>query len=221
MRSLQSELTDLYIVGVFFYMKLYTDGGSQGKMVVYPDGSQDYSGTLRFSRYVADHFNLEDCNYCENGGSNHRIARNLLEDISGYDAFIIYMTKKMRTEYHDGKKWIGVRADTVKQELKEQWDRYYKEIYSEKGALMEEKMQYNLIRLLLKETGKPYLIIDGTFCPLRINWKYMRQDKFFYKGHFTPLGHQVIANDLIHRMSSSTPSLARSEVMQCNPPSQK
>ena len=200
-------------------MKLYTDGGSLGKMVVYPDDTQDYTGNLRFSRYVADYFNLEDCNFSENGGSNHRIARNLLEDISGYDAFIIIMCPMMRTEYYN-KKWIGVRADTHKRELREQWDRYYKEIYSKEGALMEEKMHYNLIRLLLKETGKPYLIFEGG-SPLKINWNYMKQDKFFYMGHFTPLGHQVIANDLIHRMSSSTPSLEMSDVMQCNPPSQK
>ena len=94
-------------------MKLYTDGGSLGKMVVYPDDTQDYTGNLRFSKYVAEYFNLEDCNYSENGGSNHRIARNLLEDISGYDAFIIVMCPMMRTEYYD-KKWIGVRQTQLR-----------------------------------------------------------------------------------------------------------
>ena len=201
-------------------MKLYTNSGSLGKMVVYHDGTQDYSGEMTWTHLVAKHFNFEDCNYCMNGGSNHRIARHLLEDdISQYDAFIIGMTPKMRTEYYNGE-WIGVRADTTKQELKEQWDLYFKEIYSEEGVVVEEKMHYHLIRLLLKETGKPYIIFEGA-APLTINWNYMSQHGFFYKGHFTPAGHQVIANDLIQRMSSSTPSLATSDVMQCRPPSQK
>ena len=91
-------------------MKIYFDGCSYTR----GDELSDPEKT-RFSKIIANKLNSIDYNFAISGGSNRRIARNLLEkDLSQYDIFIIQFTKILRTEYYNGVRWIKVKYPEFK-----------------------------------------------------------------------------------------------------------
>ena len=85
-------------------MKIYFDGCS----FTYGSELKDRLKS-RYSRLLCDHFDAEEYNIARGGGSNRRIARNLLEhDLSQYDMVVLQMTKRQRTEYYSYGHWQRV-----------------------------------------------------------------------------------------------------------------
>ena len=225
--------------------RIYSDGCSWTRIVASRHEQKlmkiepDWDGKRRWSRLVSNHFGGEDCNHSIIAGSNHRIARNLCNnDLSQYDMFLICMTNRMRTEYHNGRGWQKVKFDNFhpknpredhtfmgaedrheKQKYYDFWKQYYRDIYTEEYGIQDEKMCYNLIRLLLKETGKPYIIFSYSKlgkppCPLWINHKFISQHE--HHGHSNQEGHKHIANDIITRLENKDLIWKTSNVMIAN-----
>ena len=81
-------------------MKIYFDGCSNtwGAELQNPQQS-------RYSKLVCDYFGAEEYNIALQGGSNMRLARNILDhDLSEYDMFVIQFTHKVRGEWYDNVK---------------------------------------------------------------------------------------------------------------------
>ena len=135
-------------------MKIYFDGCS----FTYGSDLRDNLRT-RYSRLVCNHYNAIEYNLAKGGGSNRRIARNLLEhDLSEYDIIILQMTKRQRTEYYDGE-WKRVGLNKVlRKNVENFWMTYYKDIYTEEYGITDEKIYYNLFRSMLKD--KPHVILS-------------------------------------------------------------
>ena len=164
-------------------MKIYFDGCS----FTYGSELKDRLKS-RYSRLLCDHFDAEEYNIAKGGGSNRRIARNLLEhDLSQYDMVVLQMTKRQRTEYYSHKHWQRVSwAKVVRNGImsrknntsskhwgraerddgnyeryvkdRDFWETYYRDIYNDEYGKSDEKIYYNLFKGLLR--NKPHVILS-------------------------------------------------------------
>tara|TARA_B100000927_G_C16406711_1_gene445625 strand:- start:390 stop:935 length:546 start_codon:yes stop_codon:yes gene_type:complete len=178
-------------------MKIYFDGCSYTR----GDELSDPEKT-RFSKIIANKLNSIDYNFAISGGSNRRIARNLLEkDLSQYDIFIIQFTKILRTEYYNGVRWIKVKYPEFKNNkfrmggkglphhVIEFWKEYYNRYYHDMYGETDKKICYHAIKNLLH--GKKYLMLDID------QLKDMVGDNRAIGGHPDKKGHEIIAQYIL------------------------
>jgi len=72
------------------------------------------------------------------------------------------MTYNQRTEFHQDNEWKKVKIpmhwkNPKDLKYKDFWDRYYRDIYSEKYGSIDEHVYYNFFRSFLKD--KPHIIM--------------------------------------------------------------
>tara|TARA_B100001250_G_C19503770_1_gene658601 strand:+ start:116 stop:664 length:549 start_codon:yes stop_codon:yes gene_type:complete len=177
-------------------MKIYFDGCS----FTYGNGLKDKLRT-RYSQLVCNHYGAEEYNIARGGGSNHRIARNLLSaDLSEYDMVVLQMTKRQRTEYCDGGDWKRVGLGNVMRKRdNEFWMTYYKDIYSDTYGIADEKIYYNLFRGMLRD--KPHVILSIEEEPsvpvdFHIGKNIPRVDGNRSNRHPNEEGHQLICEGI-------------------------
>ena len=145
-------------------MKIYFDGCS------HTWGSELTDLNSRYSKIICNHYDAEEYNIAERGGSDKRMVRNLLEhDLTQYDMFVIQMTGKDRTEYYHDGKWKKVNWNTifykvdykgnesVPKEIKQTWYDYYTLIHTEELADSNQLINYTVIKGLIEH--KPHVII--------------------------------------------------------------
>lgn len=148
-------------------MKIYFDGCSNtwGAELQNPQQS-------RYSKLVCDYFGAEEYNIALRGGSNMRLARNILDhDLSEYDMFVIQFTHKVRGEWYDNvnNRWLKIerepkdfdKNDERKKSIKQAWKLYHKEIYTDELGSLNSRIYYNLIKHMLKD--KPLVTLGIEF----------------------------------------------------------
>tara|TARA_B100000686_G_scaffold311283_1_gene354754 strand:+ start:150 stop:758 length:609 start_codon:yes stop_codon:yes gene_type:complete len=118
----------------------------------------------RYSKLLCNELRAEECNFAIPGGSTRRVARHMIgHDMSQYALIIVQMTYNQRTEFYQDNEWKKVKIpmrwrnpeDLIKYE--DFWDRYYRDIYSEKYGSIDEHVYYNFFRSFLKD--KPHIIM--------------------------------------------------------------
>ncbi len=192
-------------------MKIYFDGCSNtwGAELETPELS-------RYSRLVSDHFGAEEHNIARRGGSDKRVLRNLLEtDLSEFDYIIVQMTCKNRTEYwcDNKKRWMGINLDSIKRKGVERklnrsffWIDYFKHVYTDKLASINQLTYYHAMRNVLKD--KKHIIIGingwGHVIQAPVDMKFTNfkcNNSIKYEtaphGHVTKEGHKRIAEEII------------------------
>tara|TARA_B100000427_G_scaffold178826_1_gene148805 strand:+ start:37 stop:642 length:606 start_codon:yes stop_codon:yes gene_type:complete len=117
----------------------------------------------RYSRLLCNELRAEECNFAIPGGSTRRVARHMIgHDMSQYALVIVQMTYNQRTEFHQDNEWKKVKIpmhwkNPKDLKYKDFWDRYYRDIYSEKYGSIDEHVYYNFFRSFLKD--KPHIIM--------------------------------------------------------------
>ena len=185
-------------------MKIYFDGCS------HTWGSELTDLNSRYSKIICNHYDAEEYNIAERGGSDKRMVRNLLEhDLTQYDMFVIQMTGKDRTEYYHDGKWKKVNWNTifykvdykgnesVPKEIKQTWYDYYTLIHTEELADSNQLINYTVIKGLIEH--KPHVIIGiDNSDKLPLNFSYNKDLPRAKGGHPSELGHNKIASDIIN-----------------------
>ena len=192
-------------------MKIYFDGCSNtwGAELAEPEES-------RYSRLVSEHFGAEEHNIARRGGSDKRVLRNLLEtDLSEFDYIIVQMTCKNRTEYwcDNKKRWMGINLDSILRKGVERklngsffWIDYFKHVYTDKLANINQLTYYHAMRNVLKD--KKHIIIGingwGHVIQAPVDMKFTNfkcNNSIKYEpaphGHVTKEGHKIIAEVII------------------------
>ena len=176
---------------------------------------------LRFSKLVSDHFGVDEYNISHGGCGNHRIVRELLmckRHISEFDAAVIQMTPRWRTEYHDGKKWERVMVPSRKcrpsskhwletnlasQKVEKEFWRNYFRIHSDEFFLTNERMYQITIQSHCKAYGVP-LIMLGRSQSSDLEFEFCFDEPWISKapdGHPSEEGHRQIADRLISMLT--------------------
>ena len=192
-------------------MKIYFDGCSNtwGAELAEPEES-------RYSRLVSEHFGAEEHNIARRGGSDKRVVRNLLEtDLSEFDYIIVQMTCKNRTEYwcDNKKRWMSINLDSIKRKGVERklngsffWIDYFKHVYTDKLANINQLTYYHAMRNVLKDKKHLIIGINGwghvTQVPVDLKFTNFKCiDSIEYKtaplGHVNEEGHKIIAEEII------------------------
>jgi|9_EtaG_2_1085328.scaffolds.fasta_scaffold10186_3 lysophospholipase L1-like esterase len=187
-------------------MKIYFDGCS----ITYGKELSDIP-KQRYSKLVCDKLQAEEYNIAANGGSNHRIMRNLVDNLGKFDMYIIQMTKRMRLEWYD-ERYVGQDDKWGKREWQrvryppsphttgntEFWERYYKEIYHDEFGKSDEKIYYHSIRALLQNV--PHVLLwAGHYkfdLPVDLSYGYKVLPRA-ERGHPNEKGHYIIYSDII------------------------
>ena len=172
---------------------------------------------LRFSRLVSDHFDVMEYNVSHGGSSNHRIVRELLMNdrhISEFDAAVIQMTPRWRTEYHDGIKWERVMVPSRKcrpsskhwletnlasQKVEKEFWRNYFRIHSDEFFLSNERMYQVTIQSHCKAYGVP-LIMLGRSQSSDLEFDFCFDEPWISKapdGHPNEEGHAINAQQIL------------------------
>ena len=191
-------------------MRLYFGGGSD------VNGAElgtewDDRLSLRFSKLVSDNFYAKEYNVSYGGCGNHRIVRELLTNyrpITDYDAVIIVMTSKYRTEYHDGKDWKRVKVIgntpskwwlenklSTQKEERDFWRNYFR-IHSEEFFTANEKIYHTTIKTYCKAHNVP-LILLGRREISNLEFDFCIDEPWISKapkGHPDEAGHRAIAD---------------------------
>ena len=191
-------------------MRIYFGGGSDVNGAELGTEWEDRL-SLRFSKLVSDNFHAEEYNVSVGGSGNHRTVRELLTDyrpISSYDAVIIGMTSKYRTEYHDGKDWKRVKVigntpskwwlenRLTTQKVEGDFWRNYFRVHSEQFFLTDEKMYHTTIKSHCKAYGVP-LILLGRRQSSDLEFDFCFDEPWISKapkGHPDAEGHRAIAD---------------------------
>lgn len=180
---------------------------------------------LRFSKLVSDHFGIEEYNMSHGGCGNHRIVRELLMNdrhISEFDAAVIQMTPKWRTEYHNGKKWERVwvpsngktgdcrspskqwlENNLSTQKIEGDFWRSYFRIHSEEFFTTNEKMYHTTIISHCKAYDVP-LILLGRRLSSDLEFDLCFDEPWISKapkGHPDEEGHRAIADRIISMLT--------------------
>jgi len=195
-------------------MRIYFDGGSDMRGAELHDKYK-----TRFSRLICNHFGEAiEYNTAMGGGGNHRIVRQLLlnkkNPISNFDAAVIQMTPRWRTEYHNGVKWERVMVPCKKcrpsskrwletnlapQKIENEFWRNYFRIHSDEFFLSNEKMYQVTIQSHCKAYGVP-LIMLGRSQSSDLEFDFCFEEPWIAKapdGHPNEEGHRAIADRLI------------------------
>ena len=187
---------------------------------LYFDGSSDMNGAeldwatkdkIRFSQLVCNHFGIEDYNISKGGCGNHRLVRQMLlnkRHISEFDAVIIQMSPKWRTEYHNGKRWERVMyqqkhffnsPEKVRQKIDvEFWSNYFR-IHDDEFFITNEKLYQVAMQSHCKAYGVP-LIMVGRSDSSDLEFDIDVSDDNIKKakgGHPCAEGHREIADKII------------------------
>jgi len=191
-------------------VRLYFGGGSD---VNGAELGTDWNDrlSLRFSKLVSNNFYAEEYNVSVGGGGNHRTVRQLLTDfrpISSYDAVIIGMTSKYRTEYHDGKDWKRVKVIgntpskwwlenklSTQKEERDFWREYFR-IHSDEFFTFNERMYHTTIKNYCKLHNVP-LILIGRREISDLEFDFCFDEPWISKapkGHPDEAGHRAIAD---------------------------
>lgn len=176
---------------------------------------------LRFSKLVSDHFGVDEYNISHGGCGNHRIVRELLmckRHISEFDAAVIQMTPRWRTEYHDGIKWERVMVPSRKcrpsskhwletnlasQKVEKEFWRNYFRIHSDEFFLTNERMYQITIQSHCKAYGVP-LIMLGRGQSSDLEFDFCFDEPWISKapkGHPDEEGHRAIADRIISMLT--------------------
>ena len=176
---------------------------------------------LRFSKLVSDHFGVDEYNISHGGCGNHRIVRELLmckRHISEFDAAVIQMTPRWRTEYNDGIKWERVMVPSRKcrpsskhwletnlasQKVEKEFWRNYFRIHSDEFFLTNERMYQITIQSHCKAYGVP-LIMLGRSQSSDLEFDFCFDEPWISKapdGHPNEEGHKQIADRLLSMLT--------------------
>ena len=138
--------------------------------------------------------------------------------ISEFDAAVIQMTPRWRTEYHDGKKWERVMVPSRKcrpsskhwletnlasQKVEKEFWRNYFRIHSDEFFLTNEKMYQITIQSHCKAYGVP-LIMLGRSQSSDLEFDFCFDEPWISKapdGHPSEEGHRQIADRLISMLT--------------------
>ena len=197
-------------------MKIYFDGCSNtwGAGLETPELS-------RYSRLVSEHFGAEEDNIARRGGSDKRVLRNLLETVlSEFDYIIVQMTFKNRTEYwcDNKKRWMSINLDSINRKGVERklngsffWIDYFKHVYTDKLANINQLTYYHAMRNVLKDKKHIIIGINGwghvIQAPVEYNFtNFESHNTIKYKSersnHPSEEGHKLIAEVIIKHIEN-------------------
>tara|TARA_B100000614_G_C14443859_1_gene451408 strand:+ start:107 stop:703 length:597 start_codon:yes stop_codon:yes gene_type:complete len=191
-------------------MKIYFDGCSMTNGKNYLDNYLQE----RYSALVASHFDAEENNFSIGGASNNHILRNFtvenFDSLSEYDLIVIQMTFRARTEYYQDKNVIRSQWRNINPKTKLQisdnnfWNKYYKDIYTDKQGRSFEQSVYNTIKAICELKQLPLVLLNvdqSSTLPYDItitsHYDRIRNSTEFKNDHPNSLGHQKLAYDVI------------------------
>ena len=171
-------------------MKIYFDGNSWS-------GHKNVAEDKSYPHLLAKDLGVDYDNFSLCGGSNQRMARNLLieYDITQYDLAILDFSSPQRHEFikPDLGEWRGVSSWHIKHK-KDFWTDWFKYAYTEEYGITMMKMWKKTIEQHCKLHNVP-LVCTTYLKEPPIEFDFYLQ-KYNYDGHPNEDGHRLIATDL-------------------------
>ena len=169
-------------------MRIYFDGNSWS-------GHKNVAEDKSYPHLLCKSLGVEYDNFSFNGGSNQRMARNMLieKDITKYDLAILDFSDPQRLEFIKEGKWDKVTSAHVSY-VKDFWTQWYKHVYTDEYGLTLMKMwrkaiEQHCILHQVPLVGTTYLKNP----PMEFDF-YLQE--YNYDGHPNEDGHQRCAIDL-------------------------